>query len=329
VGGGSGAASVGDGANGGTGGIVTEPVCDGALTSDLFDPNRVYLAGTLSEGSCGADAIVVPECPNSAAVGFDCDFRGNSEVGQRSAQIDPTTGRLLYKNTVAGDAREFHCDACPYLAANANRYPKAVLENDPIVPSPCAGSVGEFLIDPHGSRFFRCSGAWVDEAGDVVHADTESTLAHIGYERLALTRENIAWYTLAEIVDLGTGETAPIVGLPDGNIHAIRAAAPDRFLIALNLDEAARPGEIWELWQIGRAGDTVRLGEYPPFPTEVGPSPGAMLLPDGTLYQIANGPRVVTDVVVRRVLGGTTEVVYSEANEPHVRIHISGLLTGP
>jgi hypothetical protein len=44
---------------------------------------------------------------------------------------------------------------------------------------------------------------------------------------------------------------------------------------------------------------------------------------------MANGPRIVHDAIVRREIGGVSEVVYTEANDPHVKIHISGLLTGP
>jgi hypothetical protein len=35
------------------------------------------------------------------------------------------------------------------------------------------------------------------------------------------------------------------------------------------------------------------------------------------------------DVIVRQEVGGTSDVVYSEATNPVVKIHVSTLITGP
>jgi hypothetical protein len=313
--------------NAGSSGVV----CEGAVTTDVFDPNRVYLIGTLSSGWCGFDAIVAPECPNSAAVGFDCDFRGNSEPLQTSAQIRSTDGRLLYTSSAI---RVFHCDDCPYLAPNANAYPRDGLANDPVVQSPCQQSqaFGSFFVSPEGQLYFWCSdGSWQNEDGVVVHSAENSMLAYVGHRGLALTKPRDPYYpiSLVNVVDLATGRTSPITGLPDAAVHALRAVPPDRFLVFLVVEAELPSHDRSELWMIDASGKAEWLGEYPAFPTEVGPSPGAKLLPNGVLYQMANGPRVVHDVVVRRELGGVTEVVYTEADDPHVEVHISGLLTGP
>jgi hypothetical protein len=235
----------------------------------------------------------------------------------------------LYKDVFAEEIREFHCDDCPYLGANANAYPSNGPANDPVVPAPCAlGLTGAFLIDPEGSLFFQCGAEWMDEGGRVVYSSGDSALAHLGYGGLALTRGTIGWYEVSGVVDLGTGETAPVVGLPDGNVYARRAVSPDRFLVFF-VPEDASSLDVSQLWEIAPDGSATHRGDYPPFPTEVGPAPGAMLLPDGVLFQMANGPRIVHDAIVRREIGGVSEVVYTEANDPHVKIHISGLLTGP
>ncbi|WP_233561876.1 hypothetical protein [Sorangium cellulosum] len=49
----------------------------------------------------------------------------------------------------------------------------------------------------------------------------------------------------------------------------------------------------------------------------------------GALLQLGQGPMVLQDVIVRREIGGSSVVVYDEADGPLVQIHISGLVTGP
>ncbi len=330
--GGAGASVNGGSDGGGSAGSGSGPVCEGALTSDRFDPNRVYLAGTLSEGACDYPALVTPECPNSAAVGFDCEFDGNSDPRQDTAQIRPSDGRLLYTLTFDPELREFRCDSCPYTASNANGYPKDNFANDPLVESPCTPGFGapDFLVSPEGALYFRCDdGNWLDQVGKVVYASTEFTLAYVGYGGHALTRasDSIYSYAGASVVDLASGKTSHVTGLPDVSVYSLRAAPPDRFLVFLVIEHDSPDPDQSELWEIDASGKATRRGEYPPFPIEVGPSPGAKLLIDGVLYQMARGP-LIDDVILRREIGGTSEIVYTEANDPNVKIHISGLVTG-
>ena len=49
----------------------------------------------------------------------------------------------------------------------------------------------------------------------------------------------------------------------------------------------------------------------------------------GALLQIASGPMVLEDTIVRRQVQGSSQVVYDEATMPLVKIHISYLITGP
>ena len=85
----------------GTGGGTAE--CTTPLTSDVFDPANIYLAGTLQEGACYRDAIASWTCPSTAVTGFSCDFDNNSTGAERtSAQIRPSDGRLLYANAFEG-----------------------------------------------------------------------------------------------------------------------------------------------------------------------------------------------------------------------------------
>jgi hypothetical protein len=156
-------------------------------------------------------------------------------------------------------------------------------------------------------------------------------LAHVGYGNLALARALLPISRLEDprIVDLADQSTLPVHGLPDRHVAAIRALEPSGFLVSIQAAEGPAPGGIWELWEISAAGDATRRGEYPPFPAEVMPQADAKLDPTGVLFQFAKGPNDVDDVIVRREVGGTTAVVYSEEDKPFVQIHSSGFISGP
>jgi hypothetical protein len=333
---GGGAAGAGA-AGSGSGGSGAGATCDGAVVGDRFELDRIYLVGTVSSGSCGATAIAAPECPNSAAVGFDCQFDGNSDPRQNTAQLRPD-GALLYigpfdTNTFQSRIREFRCDGCPYLGSNANDYPDDVLTNDPVIPTSCDGIRGtlRFFLSPTGSLYVGCGDeTWRDEAGSIVYSEQGSTIAYVGYSELALTQpidNDYYSYAGATIVSLATGSEMPVTGLPEGRVFALRAAPPDRFLVALSV-EGPEPGGIWALWEIDASGAASRRGQYPRLPTEVTLAPGAKLLSNGVLFQFGDGPNGIDAVIVRREIGGTSDVVYSEEDDPNVEVHISGLLTG-
>ena len=49
----------------------------------------------------------------------------------------------------------------------------------------------------------------------------------------------------------------------------------------------------------------------------------------GAFFQIGRGQGDFEDIIVRRDMQGGSEVVYTETTTPLVKIHISGLITGP
>ena len=59
------------------------------------------------------------------------------------------------------------------------------------------------------------------------------------------------------------------------------------------------------------------------------PSGSARLDSSGNLFQEGYGPATFEDVVIYRGLNGFSEVVYTEATNPAVKLHISSLITGP
>ncbi|WP_437732144.1 hypothetical protein [Sorangium sp. So ce1335] len=331
-GGGAGAGAEEGGSDGGGGAGAAEggagvgaPDCSGAssaVTGDVLDPDQVYLAGTLLEGACGRDAVAHWSSPESAVVGFHC------HVDERSARIRPTDGRMLYTNVFEHLLRAFHCDDCPF---RGNDYPEAPLDNDPVLLTPpCPDGLvphDGFLVSPKGAVLYRCradAATWYDESGRVAYADPEAPLLHLGHGDLALAARSV--------VHLATSTSRPIIGLPEGRLlHTVRARAPDRFLLVLESERPTEDGSSQELWEIDGRGAAKRLGAFPPLPAGAVQVSAATSKLDGcgALLQFGGGTGLLEDIIVRRDIGGASEVVYTEAADPLVKIHVSALFTGP
>lgn len=303
---------------GGAGGTLATCSSNAVLTGDVFDPGEVYLAGTLSEGARWLDAMAHWSSPGSAAIAFDCYFDNSS------AQIRPTDGRLVYTNTFEYLLREFHCDGCPY----SGNYPDVYLDNDAVLPTaPCDDQykLGAFLLSPEGGRVHQCwqSNDWYDETGKSVYSDPDDLLVHLGHGDLALTT--------TRVVHLASGASSPIVGLPDRPVLTVRAEAPDRFLLALAVEEMAPGAPVADLWSVDAAGAATLVGVYPSLPAgaQWAELYSAKLDGCGGLVFFASGPEVFQDIIVRLDLSGSSQIVFDEATEPLVKIHISALVTGP
>ncbi|WP_437751607.1 hypothetical protein [Sorangium sp. So ce1389] len=326
--GGGGSGAGGDGGAGGGGGEGGgEPACDRsplAVAGDVFDPGEVYVMGTLEESSCYRYAVAHWSRPDSAAVGFTCD------ATTWSAQIRPTDGHFLYVDAALDDdrLREFRCDGCPY---DGGDYPIAPHDNDTVLPTPaCERDIlgtTQFLVSATGAVLHRCNVAaatWYDETGKVVYADPDSPLLHVGHGDLALTRRSV--------VDLATSASTPIVGLPDRQIRTVRAKAPDKFLLVIDVEPDAPPEDgRQELWEVDGAGNATQLGAFPPIPADLLYvfATSSKLDACGGLVQIGHAAELAIDVIVRREIGGTSEVVYTETTDPRVKLHGSSLVTGP
>ena len=319
------------GAGGSSVSIVDAALADVAqvstcLSGNTFDPREVYLAGTLEEGACYEDALAHWSCPNVAVVGFDCSFLSNSFAGALTEQIRPTDGRLIYLNIADGLIHEFNCDGCPYRAGDP--YPMVSFENDPIVTAPCPVGpfMTSFLIAPSGDILFHCfdTNTWRNGAGAVLYADeSNDPLLRLGYDGKALTK--------TRVIDLVSGQANTIVGLPSQYVYTIRAKEPNGFLLALRgPSSGTNDGRNDELWLVGNDGAASRVGTYPPAPAGVS-SIGSAVALEGTsaLLQFGSGSTFTEDLIIRRDVGGSSAVVYSEASKPLVKIHISGLVTGP
>lgn len=96
--------------------------------------------------------------------------------------------------------------------------------------------------------------------------------------------------------------------------------------------EDPRPdGSGAELWSIDATGAAALEGVYPALPADAHwpDLHSAKLDACRALLHFASGPEVFQDIIVRRELSGASQTVFDEAANPLVKIHISGLVTGP
>jgi hypothetical protein len=296
---------------------VTIEALQQPLPPDILDPKEVYLVGTLVVGSSGFDALAHWSTPSSYNAGFDGYFYGGS------ATINPVSGRLMYTNVFEYRLREYHRDGGEDWLPGAP-YPRDVLANDPITATPpCvvddssgAAILSGFLVASDGSIYHRCYGGtavWYDASGVAVFSGADLLLA--GSNQLALTATSI--------VDLPSGSTTPVTGLPSGSAITRRATATG-FWVVLGSSTANSA----ELWLIDVAGAATLAGAYPDLPVGIGQAGAGRLDGSGRLFQFARTADY-DDVIVRRIVGGDSEIVYDERDKPAVKIHISYLVTGP
>lgn len=289
----------------------------GGTISDVFDPDEIYIAGTLAEGACYRDAMAHWSTPNVPASGFDCYF------DNRTATIRPTDGRLLYTNTFEDLLREFRCDSCPTPPGNS--YPTNVLANDPILPTPCGpnepAEAWAFRVSPQGSVLHQCHGqqnAWRDSTGMVVYDEGAGALVAFGHAGVMLTN--------TAVVHPGMAMGLPIVGLPSRSWVTSRARI-DGFWVAI---AAANPTDAATLWKVDFMGMATKVADYAPLPANTRGGYSGRLDGHGALFEMGDDTTVVfRDVIIRRTLMGASDVVYSEASNPRVKLHISDLVTGP
>jgi hypothetical protein len=318
-------------------------------TLGIFDPEQVYLLGTLGGVSCDRGAIAPVLEPDKVVAGFDC---GTIETTTR---IRPTDGRLLYM--LGERLYVFESDSSSYTSASATRYPASPVENDTVVSTPGCGTreLSAFTVSATGAIYYRCGSDWYDPQHQLVVGQVP-TLLQVGADGSALTRQGIHTFARSRLqpgaldasvlgdaggedaavedageastdagVDAGTDaggdgepELVPFVGLPARGIIASRPQ-PDGYWVALAGDAIAS-----ELWHVDFDGHASQLGVYPAPPggQQVTVSE-AKLDGEGRLFQIVVGG--LRDRVIRRSVSGTSEVLYDGDQGP---FHISTLVTG-
>ena len=299
-----------------------------------LDPGTVYLLGVIVEGD-GHDAIAQFAHPEQPCIGL-------ATHDEYAASIRPD-GRVVWKHwnddllfVYVPDL--FQWDASSKYASQ----PADPQQNDIPIPTPmCDADAGPitvtFFVDPtDGSVVYRCryGGAWYDGGGKVVAAEGIE-LAKVGTYGLKLASSTPA-NSGCTLVDVAGTET-PVTG-PDGDILGVRAHQNGFWMVNRPLSSTDL-----QLWQVDGTGQALQLGTYASVPAAAVEADERIVLDgDGNAYQLGHDAQdTMVDVVIKHPLGpAESMVVYTEKGLPDndfqvyppkvcVRIHISGLITGP
>jgi hypothetical protein len=291
------------------------PAMEPDPTLALLDPEEVYIFGTLSEGACYLDAIAPVLAPDRALVGFDCGARASHTY------VRPTDGRLIYSIAGEGSVHAFECDGCVHATAGM-AYPSDPTANDEPVMTACdraAAFLMTFQVAADGETVARChDDRWYRADGSEFAAGISSALLRLGHAGTALIADGV--------LDLATAEVAPLSGLAELAPLCVRAREDGYWAAVQPADAAAMP----ELWHVGFDGAAELLGTYPEPPPNQSVMFESELDGEGRLVQFASDTtETFRDTIIRRDIEGASELIYDEADDPVVKLHISGLFTGP
>jgi len=273
-----------------------------------LDPKQLYVLGTLEEGSCGRAALAAVSNPNKYAVGFPCG------LVPWSATI--RNGKLVYLSNDPPGVFEFQADP---TGQSTQYYPPDPTANDVALKVPCSVGAAQFLVSPSGRLIYNCSTeVWYDEGGTEVYSGNEDIQAIADGDMVATTDGVMS---LKDGVTVAVPEVSPLrVALhAHGNgFHMVVGgnATSDRL----------------SLWSIDGAGTPTKLGDYPTPPAHVTGSAtvSPLLTADDTLVESGlDSTSPTVDLIFRLRVDGTSEVIYTEATNPVVKLHISQLVVAP
>jgi hypothetical protein len=303
-----------------TGGDETGPPPEGDCIP--FDPSRVYLHGTLSEGASYLDALADPTNPTDFCVGF----RDNASA----PRIRPTDQRVVFvEGTNPAAVFEFTPDVWVWNGSYVE-YPEDPYGNDTVlVRSPCDGFTGLAYLRLHpqdGRPYSSCSGVWFDPDGLPVFASPSGTVVAVHPDGRLAVQEPQGFFLLAaeeipgEPLAVPRDDAAIIAGrVHDEGLWLVASAYPQLYRWHLVDDVIVEEGEYSDS-NTGNANVDLYSGAIDG---------------NGDFFHIVFGlDGGFADAIVRRRLApDTTEVIYSEAGLPDgqsVKIHVVGeLFTGP
>lgn len=291
------------------------------IACDAFDPARVYLRGTLSEGASYRDALTDPTDPDAFCVGF-ANYAN-------SPRIRPSDQRVLFIDEWdGGGLLAFEPDPIAWTDGYWD-YPGDPYANDELLlPTPCDQGLALFhlLISPaDGGAWYSCAGEWFDPDGTLVYAASQPIGVAITPDNRLLVN-NAPYEPFLFLV--APGELpGPDLVLP----RAVDAVVTGRvhedglWLVAVSG---------WSLFRWRLTGDEiVEEGEYSDFEQAPSDYYAGKLDAAGDFFHISQGVGdTFNDVIVRRRLApDPSEIIYSEdqLDAYAVRIHISELFTGP
>jgi hypothetical protein len=279
-------------------------VCSpGSMSTGVYDPDCVYLLGSLRPGLAGWQALVYPGLPDDYAVGF---------YDPTAGVIRPSDGRLLFMDN--GGPQIFVPSSIP----SSGNFPLA--KNQALATPPCPGAYP--LVFPDDSAVGYACGSddsfHVQGQSAALYTLLYTTIYAAGPGRVLLTNK-VGVPTLltpgGDIVVQNPWSDQPITARYSG----------DGFLVVV----VAAAAPIMNLWKVRLDGTTINLGTYQGgnqvdfFQCKLELS-GALQCPATKLTQQDSA----YGVVVRFTLTDPPQIVYDDTAQP-VKLDISYLFTGP
>lgn len=295
---------------------VTITAVRNPIGQSVFDPNRVYLFGTLEEGVAGRDVVCDLATPNLLTAGFEATSSG---------VLIRADGALLYRifRQNRGELHRFVADRLTYDSEGDRwEYPANPIANDPLVATPGCTDVALAFAHPlTGELTVYCGsrgGSWLQPDGrplDNCSTFGEPNLAAIGVDGSVLCIDTLrdasgVGHRLSERLD---------------RLLAARARPEGGFWVVMPTQEAGL-----ERWVVEGEG-TVRFDlAYPAVPPPYRLTYGLQLDGAGNLYVAVSSTETIGEESVMRFDGSSPPViVYSEATDPSCKMHGSRLVTGP
>jgi hypothetical protein len=317
-------ADAGETSTGGKSGSADAP---DYMKTGTFDPQQVYLLGTLSEGACYLDALTHWATPDFALTGFDCD---TSRFG--GMFIRPSDGRYVF--SVSASSSNDYLAFVPD-GSGTEAYPKDPYTNDILLPSVCANPRSYFLDPSGGESVYLCYGsapcaetatakcAYYYESEEEYAVPAGNYLVRLGFDGYAL---------LGSRTETTSTESWTVL-TPDGELvpasQTFQAAAMRAHPEGFWLLRSSPPG--LQRWNLGFDGSVVLDGAYPDPPLTSAYAGGCAFEGGGAVVCMGRSTDVTfEDHILRAELDADeAEVVYTEASDPLVKVHGSSLVTGP
>jgi hypothetical protein len=301
--------------------------------------------GTLQEGACYRDAVANVLAPNVESVGFGCYGDGDS------AHVRPTDNRLLYIDSQDEKLYAFTADLHEYDADNEQCiYPTAPQDNDVILPTPaCDSNFGpaRFVVGPDdGAVWYTCfnTNNWYDENDALIPWSPNNTPLARAAGGIALANQNNlktfglgappladGGMAMGDDGGLAPDPGTPLTGLPASYSYvASRSNAEGGFDLVVR--DTTGLEDVYARYGVQPYGVASLKNTYGPLPADANVNfyGAGKLDATGAFYvEGSDTTETFVDVIIRLNTDGSSEVVYTEADDPEVKLHISYLFTGP
>ncbi|RYZ57930.1 MAG: hypothetical protein EOP08_16765 [Proteobacteria bacterium] len=288
-----------------------------AVGRGVFDPDCVYIVGSLRTGSANAGIVFHPERPT--------DYAGAAYFALSNAVIRPTDGRLLYETSAKeepGDPDPSGYKLFTYLGPSS---PNASLEARERVPGiVCDGSFrqGFWVFPDDGAVLYDCDDALMvaGTAAPIYRGDARPIAPAYG-------RAVLAMQSPRRFVWIRDGVASDVDAI-EGDFHALRARPSGSMWLASSRwrDEKL----VSELYEIAPNGSIRVLGEYQNADDPRWGIPGnaCALEPDQSLVCRFTTTADTIDRVFRLTFTEKPVMIFDESLHEQ-KIHGGGLITGP